>query len=64
MRADFLNGLMGTKVLKANQIIQGHTAIKKCMEETKHIDGITLVGGGPQAQGIAEEYKIKKYITI
>eukprot|EP00347_Sterkiella_histriomuscorum_P021252 403334666 len=64
MRADFLNGLMDTNILKASHIIQGHTAIKLCMEQTKDQKGMTLIGGGVQAQGIAEEYQMKEYITV
>lgn len=44
--------------------MQGHTSIKHIYESTRHLPGLTLVGGGYMSQGIAEEYQFDNYITV
>ncbi|CDW82424.1 UNKNOWN [Stylonychia lemnae] len=63
-RADFLNELTNTNILKPSHIVQGHTPVKIILEQTRHLPGITLVGGGMYAQGIAENSGITDFITV
>jgi ribonucleotide monophosphatase NagD (HAD superfamily) len=55
IRANFLNSLMGTDILKGEHVILGHTPIKKIYEDTKYQPGLTLINGNAYGYAVAEE---------